>query len=389
MITRIFTSLQKITQNLRVIRCGILLVKIYGKSTVSNLLYLTRINRSIDSGFLYVLGSSYGNTARNWEEYFKQRYGAETDATEKPAGRKIKVKNKRQLPLTQLKISPDGKRIAYVSNEIGKYKVYIQDLQSGDRTVIQKGGFRNAFQATDYNYPLIAWNPNNMEIAVMYEKHDVPKLMIYDLNTKEKTTEDMSTQYHRVYSMDYINPSQMVLSATVRGFSDIFIYYLKNRQSERITNDFYDDLDASFIKVGDQKGILFTSNRQDSMIRRMRLDSILPINTFDIFYYNLQTKSKELVRVTNTPLANERMPMSVDSTYFTFLSDESGVYNRQLGYLEDYIAFYEQIITLNDGSEITLHRDSMLSSLDSTDIDTIVIQPSYQTKSAQSQYLQL
>jgi len=175
--------------------------------------------------------------------------------------------------------------------------------------------------------------------------------------------------------MDYINPSQMVLSATVRGFSDIFIYYLKNRQSERITDDFYDDLDASFVKVGGQKGILFTSNRQDSMIRRMRLDSILPINTYDIFYYNLQTKSKELVRVTNTPLANERMPMYVDSTYFTFLTDENGIYNRQLGYLEEYIAFYEQIITLNDGSEITLHRDSMLTSLDSAVIDTIIIRP--------------
>ncbi len=348
----------------------------YGKSTVSNLLYLTRINRSIDSGFLYVLGSSYGKTARNWEDYFKQRYKSEAELTDKPDGRKIKVKNKRKLPLTQLKLSPNGKKIAYVANEIGKYKVYIQDIRSGDREVIQKGGFRNAFQATDYNYPLISWSPNNMEIAVMYEKHDVPKLMIYDLNTKETKTEDLATEYHRVYSMDFINPVQMVFSATVRGFSDIFLYYLNTRQSERITNDFYDDLDASFVKMGDQKGIMFTSNRQDSMLRSMmRLDSILPINTFDIYYYNLETKSKELVRVTHTPLANERMPMAVDSTHFTFITDENGIYNRQLGYLEDYIAFYEQVITLTDGSEIILHRDSTLSLLDSTLIDTIIIQP--------------
>ena len=220
----------------------------YGKSTVSNLLYLTRINRSIDSGFLYVLGSSYGKTTRNWEDYFQQRYKAEVETMDKPAGRKIKVKNKRKLPLTQLKLSPDGKKIAYVANEIGKYKVYLHDLQSGDRTVIHKGGFRNAFQATDYNYPLIAWSPNNMELAVIYEKRDVPKLMIYDLNSKEKTTEDMSTQYHRIYSMDYINPSQLVLSATVRGYSDIFIYYLQSRQSERITDDFYDDSGCFFCK---------------------------------------------------------------------------------------------------------------------------------------------
>ena len=134
-------------------------------------------------------------------------------------------------------------------------------------------------------------------------------------------------------------------------------------------------LDASFVKIGGKKGIMFTSNRQDSLIRRMRLDSILPINTFDVFYYDLQTKSKELVRVTNTPLANERLPLMVDSTYFTFISDESGNYNRQMGYLEEYIAFYEQVIALKDGSEIILHQDSTLASLDSTLIDTIILQP--------------
>lgn len=31
----------------------------FGRATVSNLLYLTRINRSVESGFLYVLGTSY------------------------------------------------------------------------------------------------------------------------------------------------------------------------------------------------------------------------------------------------------------------------------------------------------------------------------------------
>jgi Tol biopolymer transport system component len=162
----------------------------------------------------------------------------------------------------------------------------------------------------------------------LYERRDVPKLMIYDLNTKQKTTEDLGTEYHRVYSMDFINPGQMVFSATVRGFSDIFIYYLKTRQSERVTNDFYDDLDASFVNIGGYKGILFTSNRQDSLISQMRLDSILPINTFDVYFYNLNTKSNELVRVTNTPLANERLPMAADSTYFAFITDQSGNYNR-------------------------------------------------------------
>ncbi len=347
----------------------------YGQSTVSNLLYLTRINRSIDSGFLYVLGTSYKKTSKNWFDYFQRRYKTETSLMAKPDGKKIKFKNKRNLPLSQVKISPDGKKLIYVANEIGKYKVYLQDIRTGDRKVIHKNGFRNPLQATDYNYPLLAWNPNNMEVAIIFEKQDVIKLQTYDTNSNDKTTEDLDPQYQRVYSMDYVNPGQMVLSATVRGFSDIFLYYPTTRQTQRITNDFYDDLDATFVKIRNKKGILFSSNRNDLLVRPLRMDTILPLNKFDIFYYDLENKSSELVRITNTPYANERNATAVDSTWFSFLSDQSGIDNRQFGFLEDYIPYYEQIISLHDGTEIVLHQDSSLTSLDSTLIDSIVLKP--------------
>ncbi|MEN0003805.1 MAG: hypothetical protein AAF798_06665 [Bacteroidota bacterium] len=347
----------------------------YGSSTVSNLLYLTRINRSIESGFLYVLGSPYNVVINGWENYFKERYKLETGASQKPEKRTIKIRNKHNLPISQLKVSPDGKKIIYVTNEIGKTRVYLQDLRTGDRKTILKNGFRNAFQATDYNYPMVAWNTNNSEIGIIYERRDVIKMKTYDVFTEESETIDLPSEFQRVNSMEYVNPVSLVVSGTVRGYSDIFLYFTNTRQTQRITNDFYDDLDATFVKMGEQQGILFASNRQDSLLRTEKLDTILPVNTFDLFFYDMGTRSKELVRITNTPLANERQPVAVDSTYFSFLSDESGIYNRQMGYLEEYIHHYEQLILLEDGTEIILHADSSLASLDTTLIDTIQIRP--------------
>ncbi len=352
----------------------------YGKSTVANLLYLTRINRSIESGFLYVLGSSYDRTSSACLTYFKERYESEAKNMSQPEGEKIKIKNKRNLPLSQIKISPDGRKICYVANEIGKYRVYVQDLATGDRKTIMKAGFRNAFQATDYNYPLLAWNPNNLELAVMFEKRDVPKLMLYDLVTNKSVTEDLSTQYQRVYSMEYMNTFNLIISATVRGFSDIFIYKTKTRQTDRITNDFYDDLDAAYVTVKGRRGIVFSSNRDDVKLGRMKMDSILPTNNFDVFYYDLDDPAKELVRVTNTPLVNERRPMAVDSTWFAYLSDESGLFNRQTAYLDSVLVYHEQHIFLQGGSEVVLHEDSTLSTLDSTLIDSIRLEPVYKLK---------
>jgi hypothetical protein len=361
--------------------------RLYGYSTVSNLLYLTRINRSIESGFLYVIGSTYQKTAEAWNAYYRNLY--ETEAKELSAAdsesagtQTIKIRNKRNLPLSQLKVSPDGTKIAYVTNEIGRIRVWMQDVQSGDRQLVFKSGFRNAIQATDYNYPLVAWSPTNMEFAVIYEKRDIVYLMRFDIATKQRVVEEMSPQFQRIYSMDYISPNDFVISAAVRGQSDLFLYFTLTRQAQRLTTDFWDDLDATFVRVHGQRGILFSSNRADSLNVQAVLDSILPIQNFDIYYMSLESPS-ELVRVTNTPHANERKPAAVDTTWFAFLTDESGIYNRKAGYLENYIHHFENVITFQDGTKMRLHADSILtekldsvalSLIDTVWLDTIVKQ---------------
>ncbi len=347
----------------------------YGKRTVSNLLYLTRINRNTENGFLYVLGSSFPAIIREWTAYFEARYKGEAQLLAQPEMQQVPIKNKRNLPVNHFQLSPDGTRAIYVTNEIGQYKVYLQDLQTNDRKVIFREGFRNAFQATDYNYPMLDWSPNNTEIAILYEKRDRPRLMIYDVSTGDSNVEDLASRYQRIYSMDYANPNMLVFSAAAGGQSDIFLYYINNRQSQRITSDFYDDLDAAYVRVNDQPGIIFSSNRTSPLLKSVSMDTILPIETFDLYYYDLANRSAELVQITHTPLANEKLPASIDTTYFTFLSDESGIYNRYYGYLEDYIHHYDQLIYFNDGTNIRLNADSILTALDSTTVDSIVIEP--------------
>lgn len=346
----------------------------FGTSTVSNLLYLTRINRSVESGFLYVLGSPYEMVLTSWTNYFMERYKGDDNRHNDPVRTQLAIKNKRKLPISQLKVSPNGLQVVYATNEIGKYKVYLHDLGSGDRKVIHKGGFRNAFQATDYNYPLLAWSPSGTEIAILYEKRDVIKLMTYDIFTKKKNTLDLAPEYQRVYSMDYINPISLVFSGGVRGFSDIFIYYTNTRQTQRITQDYWDDIDATYMRIDGRKAIVFASNRQDSMLTTERLDSILPIQKFDLYYYDLEDRSQELIRLTNTPWADERQPVAIDSSHFGYISDQNGIYNREMGYLEDYIHHYDRILTFEDGNEVTFNADSSFAlmmaklELDSTQI---------------------
>jgi hypothetical protein len=349
----------------------------YGRAAVANLLYLARINRNVDSGFLYVIGQSYKQTMQDWQQYFEARYEQEEKSFVKIEKKgEIAIHNPRKLPISQLKLSPDGKNLAYIINEIGRSKVYIQNTHTKkERVLVLKNGYRNAIQATDYNYPLLAWNQNNNELSVLYEFRDNIRLMQYDLKTQKSETTKFNTQFQRINSIDYITNNDFVFSATVNGVSDLFVYHLKNNQNERLTDDFYDDLDATYVNNGNYKGILFASNRRDSLLAKVSMDTILPIRNFDIYFYDMsgEKKPKELVALTHTPHANERQPYISDSTYLTFLSDENGIINRKIGRIETYTHHYEKVVRLKDASEVIFHRDSLVKNVDTLYIDTVFV----------------
>ena len=353
----------------------------YGKSTVSNLLYLTRINRSVESGFLYVLGGSYEEIMANWKGFFMREYLNNNLRKDFPETDKIEYSNKRNLPISELKISPDGKKIAFVQNELGKYKIYIQNIETGERTLIKKDGNKNIFQAVDVNYPLLAWTKDNNSLGVIYEKRDEIKFLLYNVNTKKSEIDDLPPRYERVLSLDFYDNRQAVFSAIENGFSDIYLYDIKTKGARQITKDFYDDLDPVFVNIHGRKGIVFSSNRTDSLLQTQKIDTILPISNFDIWYFDLETKGlNELVQITQTPTANEFQPIAIDENNFGFISNKSGISNQYVGYIDTVFAYNERVYYLKGATEeIVLHIDSTLG-IAAENIDTTFVRPIYKPK---------
>ncbi len=338
----------------------------YGRGTIGNLLYLTRISRSVESAIDYVYGLGFGEVADGWLAYQRERLSADIanrqtpESIATPSGNlKVgKFRNKHRAVITQMRLSPDGQRVAYVLNEIGKQQIFVEDLATGKRERVMRVGYRNAIQAADYDYPLLAWHPNNTELSVIYESRDVVYIRRLQAGTKEKAIDEpFDPQFQRVYSVDYYNASQLVVAASVRGISDLFRYFPETRQSTRLTDDYYDELEARRAVIGGQSGIVFSSNRPDTALNRVLLDSVLPTGPRNLFFLaDDRNDYPYLVRLTQRG-GDPQAPVAIDSLRFAFLDERSGIRNLYTGTVETYTAYFEQVVTYRDGDVRNLPLD--------------------------------
>lgn len=299
----------------------------YGRSSIANLLYLTKITRDMESSFLYVLGVSYETVVREWSDYYLGYYEQEQGKTDDSAGEPpVDLKNKDYVPVSQMQIRPDGSAMVYAYNDIGKVKVVWRDLLTGEEETLWRYGYRNRLQATDYNYPVLSWHPRAPIVSIIYQDRDKIYLRRINLGKDEEEIQTIPGNINRVYGAISIDDDNYILIANTNGFSDLYLYNANTRSSTAISEDYYDDLDIAGGTYGGKKGFFWSSNRgSDLSFDKVSLDTILPTGDRDIYFYDLQ--GGEASRVTATPDKDERQPRQATSDILTYLHAGTGMRN--------------------------------------------------------------
>jgi len=311
----------------------------YGESTIPNIVYIARLNRNVEKGFTYVLGISFKDLIAQWLDFYKGIYREEDSLRTGPAGDKIIKKPKPEKVYRQLKISPDGKYVAYCVHELGVYKIYLYDLETKKYHRIYRGGYRLA-EKPDFSFPVLSWYPTGEVLAIITEKKGEDYLYFYSI--KDKTLDlQILHDFQKILDFSYSDDgSKLVFSAVQKGQSDIYVYNIIAGSYEQITKDVYDDLNPRFIHHSEE--IIFSSNRDNDTLR---FDPVVaPKNlhfNHDIFIYDYAHKKPVLQRITSTPLVDEIQPMSYDDRFFCYLSDQNGIYNRYLARFDSAITFID------------------------------------------------
>ncbi len=311
------------------------IAEVYGKSVIPNILYMTKMSRNVESGFLFVLGVSLNTLTEDYLSYYRRRYEKDEKIRNTIDQGEVPVRVKDDRTYYALEASPDGKYLTYVSDELGKKKVWLYDVEEDKRTKIERIGHK-LDRIHDRSYPVIAWHPNGESFAFVTEEEGELLMNIYELEEEELHQKSLF-RLEKVLDMAYSEDGKhMVFSGVQHGHTDLYLYNAVGNRQENLTNDPYDDLQPRFIDGGDK--IIFSSNRPDDTLRTGQNVATDHQEATDLFIYDLKNRGKVLQRVTNTPGINEVQPSAYDSSRYTYLSDANGVKNR-------YVARFDSVIS--------------------------------------------
>lgn len=313
--------------------------KNYGAQTIPNIVYMARLSRNVEKGFQAVLGISFANLLQEWMNYYRQHYAYQDSVRMQRQGTPVNKRNKPDRVYHSLKIDPAGEKIAYAVHNLGIYKIFIQDAETGKKKRVYRGGYRLA-DRPDYSYPLLAWHPSGRALAYIIERKGGVWLGFYSLEDKSKEYQ-LLVNFQKVLDISYSDDgTRLVMSAVQQGQSDIFVYNIASGSHEQITKDIYNDLNPRFFNHS--ADIIFSSNRPGDTIRfnePYRIDSLR--YDHDLFIYHYAARRPTLQRLTATAGVHEIQPMPYGENYFTFLSDQSGIISRYLGRYDSTIAYID------------------------------------------------
>lgn len=355
----------------------------YKRENTTYLLYLTRMYKSLSRA------SSVVTKIRKFKDLLKEFMAFEESKYEEdirkrkdhPKGSEVAfVRLNKRTDFYNYNVNPNKRNLSYgvVRYKKGQYKLILDE--EGEEKILLKIGSKTRLGDINPAYPKMAWDPKGTRLAVIYEEEGRLKLFVYDVITKVKPVKrDLTDLFDQIQSMQYIyNSQQLLFSAVKNGHTDIYIYDMENETVKAVTNDAYDNLDASFVGFPNKTGILFSSNRPDAIAAGS--DTSLMSNRFNIFMVtDFSTDHPELnqiTQLTDLEWGDARFPTQYNDNHFTFVTDANGIMNRYAGFFStkrdglDTLVLVGNLVLRNpDPQQI----DSVLVAVGKDDVDSIAV----------------
>lgn len=324
----------------------------YKKENVTYFLYLSRVYRNLNSASNRIAKKKFKALLRDFMTEQEDKYAKD-------------IRGRRNFPRGTVSVvetvRPNKDFIRFTANPAPRSQTYaVVEYINGvncvvlyenyiNRKVLLKNGIRNKEGEVNPNYPLLAWDGKGTRLAVVYWEKGKIQFFVYDVVKRFKVIKAEFSQFEQIQSMQFmLDANTLLLSAVRKGQSDVFVYKLNNESVDQITNDVYDDLDASFVAFPNKTGIIYSSNRPSPAASSA--DTAMPRDHFNIFLIDNWSNNdfRQISQLTTLKYGDARFPSQYNTTHFTFVSDENGIGNRYAGFFSTARAGADTIVRVGD-----------------------------------------
>lgn len=359
----------------------------YGRDKIGELLDRIR-SSSLDEAFK----GAFGKGLRDFSEQFlydlKRRYWPDIADRTRPrdiAEMLTDHRNEESFMNASPSISPDGSKVAFISDKDGSRSVYLMDLNDASESYRLFEGERNVeFEELHLLSPRISWSPDSRRVAMAVKSRGEDVIMVVDVDTRKR--ERLEFPLDAIYSVAWSHGGNRLAFQGIRGdMSDIYIYNLSDRTLENLTQDIYSDFDPAW--SSDDRIVYFLSDRQENTVRR---DSGLSQRIWEydfsqIDLYGIDLETSLMQRITDGE-SREKSPVTGPDGGLFIISDKNGIDNIYLRTdagsafrpLTNSITGVEQISVTPDGGKM------VFSAWNGTGYDLFLLRDPMRSSSAKS-----
>ena len=303
----------------------------YGRQKVGEIINKIQNYGSVEPTLKATIGIGLEELNERWKKSLKKQFWPDIAVKQDPDELSKRLTDNRKIGgyyNTSPVISPQGDKIAFISDRDIYLDVYIMDAQSGKvlKKIVESGKTID-FEELTVLHPSLTWSPDNKRVALSAKSGGYDVITIIDAETEASYELPF-----KLLGIETINWSRdgnkLAFIAYDSQQSDVYVYDLTSNNLTNITNDIYSDTDP--IWTPDGKKIIFASDRGKDLKQTEPTKEFLmynhPYDQLDL--YSIEVDSKNVERISDWQYSDERYPaVSSDGKELLFVSDKNGINN--------------------------------------------------------------
>ncbi|MDZ7692906.1 MAG: hypothetical protein U5K69_17575 [Balneolaceae bacterium] len=307
------------------------IVEEYGREKIGEILQIIKTQRSIEPGFQRALGLSVEELSNRWKDFYRKRYLPEVAEREDldNFATLITDGNRSGTYNTSPAISPQGDKIAMITNKRGYFDVVVISAITGEKIkTLIKGNDNVIFEELNILNPNLSWSPEGDKITLSAKSKGSDYLAIVDYATGNIRR----VEFPRLDAIGSVawspDGEKIAFDGNIGPYQDIFVYNIETQEFLNITNDIISDFEPAW--SSDSEQVYFVSARGDKVELNTYKENYRLLLSDDLYstdIYRVNPGSSTATRMTKTPTWNERQPVTTRDGRMVFISDQNGIPN--------------------------------------------------------------